>query len=105
MLAGTAAYRSGAGLVTLAVPSAIQGLLAAQLPEATWILLPHDMGIVNESAVDVLVEAVSGSPVLLIGPGMGREESAGRFLRRLLGAEGGGHRGRLGFLPESAGRN
>ncbi len=101
VLAGTAAYRSGAGLVTLAVPSPVQHLLAAQLPEATWILLPHDMGIVNESAVEVLVNAVSGTPVLLIGPGMGRDESASRFLRRLLGAEGGGHRGRLGFLPEA----
>ncbi len=102
VLAGTAAYRSGAGLVTLAVPSAVQALLAPQLPEATWILLPHDMGIVNEAAVEVLIEAVSGSPVLLIGPGMGRDESASRFLRRLLGAEGGGHRGRLGFLPDAA---
>jgi NAD(P)H-hydrate epimerase len=101
-LAGTAAYRTGAGLVTLAVPSAIQALLAPQLPEATWILLPHDMGIVNEASVEVLVQAVSGSPVLLIGPGMGRDESASKFLRRLLGAEGGGHRGRLGFLPDAA---
>lgn len=101
VLAGTAAYRVGAGLVTLAVPSAIQNLLAAQLPEATWILLPHNMGIVNEDAVEVLVGAVSGSPVLLIGPGMGRDDSAVKFLRRLLGAEGSGHRGRLGFLPEA----
>jgi hydroxyethylthiazole kinase-like uncharacterized protein yjeF len=101
VLAGTAAYRIGAGLVTLAVPSSIQPLLAAQLPEATWILLPHEMGVVNELAVDVLVDSVSGSPVLLIGPGMGQDESASRFVRRLLGAESGGHRGHLGFLPES----
>lgn len=99
VLAGAAAYRVGAGLVTLAVPSSIQGLLAPQLPEATWVLLPHEMGVVHEDAVEVLGSMIGGSPVLLIGPGMGREESAQRFMRRLLGAEGGAHRGgRIGFL-------
>jgi len=41
LLAGEAAYRSGAGLVTLAVPSPLHGVLAGQFPEATWVLLPN----------------------------------------------------------------
>ena len=44
LLAGMAAYRSGAGLVTMAVPGPLHVMLAGQLPGATWILLPHDMG-------------------------------------------------------------
>jgi len=42
-LAGKAAYRVGAGLVTLAVPGPLHGVLAGQIPEATWLLLPHEV--------------------------------------------------------------
>ena len=40
LLAGRAAYRSGVGLVTLAVPAPLHAALAGQFPEATWVLLP-----------------------------------------------------------------
>jgi len=42
-LAAAAAYRSGAGLVTVAAPQIIMPVLAGMLPEATWLLLPHEM--------------------------------------------------------------
>ena len=54
MLAGKAAYRSGAGLVTLAVPSPVYRVLAGHFPEATWILLPHEMGVISVDAARVL---------------------------------------------------
>jgi NAD(P)H-hydrate epimerase len=38
-LAGQAAYRIGAGLVTLAVPAPLHAALSGQFPEATWVLL------------------------------------------------------------------
>jgi len=41
-LAGAAAYRIGVGLVTLAVAAPLQAILAGQLPEATWLILPHE---------------------------------------------------------------
>ena len=44
------AYRVGAGLVTVGAPQIIIPVLAGMLPEATWILLPHDMGVLNEAA-------------------------------------------------------
>ena len=47
LLAGLAAYRSGAGLVTMAVPAPLHEALSGQLPEATWILLPHEMGVIS----------------------------------------------------------
>ena len=53
-LAGEAAYRVGAGLVTLAVPSVLQGMLVPQLPEATWLLLPHEMGAISEAGAAVV---------------------------------------------------
>lgn len=83
-LAGAAAYRVGAGLVTVGAPQIIMPVLAGMLPEATWVLLPHDMGVLNEAAVKVLREELEGYDSLLLGPGWGREERTAEFLRELL---------------------
>ncbi|MBI4771922.1 MAG: NAD(P)H-hydrate epimerase, partial [Chloroflexi bacterium] len=63
-LAGAAAYRVGAGLVTLAVPAAIYPILAAQLPEATWVALPQDMGVIAAPAAEVLGRELDSSQSL-----------------------------------------
>jgi NAD(P)H-hydrate epimerase len=94
-LAGAAATRAGAGLVTLALPSAIHSAVAAHLAEATFVLLPHAMGVLSPEASGVLRDALEGYDVLLIGPGLSREEEAAAFLERVLGRE---ERGSLGFL-------
>ncbi len=95
-LAGASATRAGAGLVTLALPSAIHSSVAARLAEATYLLLPHEMGILSPGAADVLWEALEGYDTLLIGPGLGCEEETSAFLARALRDEKG--RGGLGFL-------
>ena len=58
-LAGEAAYRTGSGLVTLAVPAAIHRPLAARLAEVTFLLLPHSMGAINEGAAQVLLRSLA----------------------------------------------
>ena len=83
-LAAEAAYRSGAGLVTLAVPSSLHSALARQLPEATWILLPHEMGVIAEGAADPLVKKLERATALLIGPGLGTEETTRLFLESVI---------------------
>src|SRR5688572_29801956 len=45
-MSAQSAYRVGSGLVTCGVPQIILPSLAGIVLEATWILLPHDMGIV-----------------------------------------------------------
>ncbi len=65
-LASEAAYRSGAGLVTLACPPSVQAAVAPSLPEATY--LPR--GAALDSAR--IVEALDRVNVLLIGPGLGQ---------------------------------
>ncbi|MCJ7706087.1 MAG: NAD(P)H-hydrate dehydratase [Anaerolineales bacterium] len=99
LLAGLAAYRVGAGLVTLAVPSVIQSLLVSQLPEATWILLPHELGVIAEGAASVLKGELGSSEAILLGPGFGQDPATEAFLAKLLGAGETGHRGRIGFIP------
>jgi NAD(P)H-hydrate epimerase len=97
-LAGEGAYRAGAGLVTLAVPAAIHGPLASRLVEATFVLLPHSVGAINENASDVLLEALDGFDALLVGPGLGRDEKTTLFLVKLLAEKKPVAKGRIGFL-------
>ena len=86
LLAGKAAYRVGAGLVTLAVPSLLHTALAGHFPEATWILLPEEAGCIAAPAVDVLAGQLERATALLIGPGFGLQPTTRDFLAGLLGS-------------------
>jgi len=87
LLAGEAAYRSGAGLVRMAVPGPLHAVLAGHLPEATWLILPHELGVIAADGAAVLAEALDRTTALLLGPGWGTEETTGTFLKRLLSGE------------------
>src|ERR1043166_3567027 len=67
VLAGEAAYRVGAGLVTMAIPASLHGTLAGRFPEATWVLLPHEMGVISSNAAEVLAKNFERASALLIG--------------------------------------
>jgi len=96
-LAGAAATRAGAGLVTLALPTAIHGVVAARLAEATYLLLPHELGVIAAGAARVLAERLEEYDALLLGPGLGRERGTAAFVDSLL--SGGKRRQRhVGFV-------
>jgi hydroxyethylthiazole kinase-like uncharacterized protein yjeF len=100
-LAGAAATRAGAGLVTLALPAAIHATVAARLAEATYLLLPHELGVIAAQAAQVLGERLKEYDALLVGPGLGRERETAAFVEALL--SGGRERRRVGFA--AAGQN
>ncbi len=104
LLAGKAAYRSGAGLVQLAVPSPVQIAIAGQLPEATWIMLPQQMGVIAEGAADVLLKNLERASCLLIGPGLGSEDATRYFIENLLKGKAVSKKpaGRIGFIQADA---
>ena len=96
-LAAEAAYRCGAGLVTLAVAGALHVPLAARITEATFVLLPHLRGAISEAAASVLLEALEGYDALLVGPGLGRDDETGLFLRHLFAGKGTVEKAPIGF--------
>ncbi|HEV2582153.1 MAG TPA: NAD(P)H-hydrate dehydratase [Ktedonobacteraceae bacterium] len=70
-LAGSAAGRAGAGLVTLAVTELMLPIYASSLHETTFLLLPNERAESYELAT-TLVNSLEGYRVLLIGPGLGQ---------------------------------
>jgi len=86
LLAATAAYRVGTGLVTLAVPEPLHAALAGQLPEATWVLLPHQAGFISEKASEVLLNHVHRATAFLLGPGIGSDISTRKFVETVVSA-------------------
>jgi NAD(P)H-hydrate epimerase len=106
LLAGEAAYRSGAGLVTMAVPSPLHGTLAGRFPEATWVLLPHEQGVISAGAAEVLAKNFERASALLIGPGLGMENATKEFIENLLEGKYSGKKNapRIGFVQRETGK-
>ena len=105
LLSAKAAYRIGAGLVRLAIPGPLHTALAGQLPEATWLLLPHEQGVISENAAEILAKNLARVSVLLLGPGWGMEDTTASFLERLLTQKAGHSRGLIGFVNPSRGED
>ncbi|MBN1991302.1 MAG: NAD(P)H-hydrate dehydratase [Anaerolineae bacterium] len=84
LLAGQAAYRSGAGLVTLASPKTVHPILAARSIETTYLPLPDQDGALAPAAVQILEERLAQVEAALIGPGLGQHPPTVSFLRQLL---------------------
>jgi hydroxyethylthiazole kinase-like uncharacterized protein yjeF len=84
-----AALRSGAGLVTAAVPVPAMPLVASVAPELmTWPLIPNADGQIaaencNEQRIAALI---AGKTVLAIGPGLGQSADTAAFAIGLLKA-------------------
>jgi NAD(P)H-hydrate epimerase len=102
-LCAAGAARVGTGLVTIAPPQPIQPILAGKLTEATYVLLPHSMGVLAPTALKVLTSHLEGYASLLVGPGLGQEDETVDFVHQLLGVTPPGQRRAIGFQRETAG--
>jgi ADP-dependent NAD(P)H-hydrate dehydratase len=71
MLAGLAALRVGAGVLTLAVAESVAGPVAAAIPESAVLWLPETpTGSVAGRSVEVIRRALGTAAAVLIGPGL-----------------------------------
>lgn len=86
LLAGTAAYRIGAGLVTMAIPEPLHTSLAGHLPEAVWIQLPHEHGFISDVAYENVLQNLGRATAVLIGPGLGDVVSTRMFVEKIIPA-------------------
>ncbi len=87
ILAGRAALRSGAGLVTIATPEPVQPIVAAGQPEyMTEPLKATKSGALSlRSLVDgAFGELEEGKSVLAIGPGLGTHRQTQEFIRTIV---------------------
>jgi NAD(P)H-hydrate epimerase len=84
-LATAAAARVGTGLVVLGIGrSALHG--PGRIPEVVLQILPEaEWGYLGEAAADEVQQKLGATSALLIGPGIGRDDSTRGFLARLLG--------------------
>jgi hydroxyethylthiazole kinase-like uncharacterized protein yjeF len=82
-LAGTAAGRIGAGLVTLAVSEQMLPIYASALHEVTFALLPAEEAGSFERA-NTLIHSLEGYRSLLVGPGLGQSPYIREVILELL---------------------
>ncbi|MDR0953093.1 MAG: NAD(P)H-hydrate dehydratase [Elusimicrobiota bacterium] len=72
ILAALSCYKSGVGLVSLAVPKEIAQAVALAVPEALILTLPSTSGSLNKAALKQIIKYQKTNPhdVVLIGPGL-----------------------------------
>src|SRR5712671_1627650 len=85
VMAGMAALRTGAGLVTVACPKSVQPLVAASAPELMTEPLPETAeGTISLLALADRERLLKGKSVVVIGPGISRNEETAEFVRDLV---------------------
>ncbi len=88
-MTGLGSYRSGAGLVTVAIPKSALSMVAAYRPELmTEPLSETDSGRLCFADGDHILELLRKMSVLALGPGLGTEDDTVRLVRRLYAEAG-----------------
>ncbi len=84
LLAGRAALRAGAGLVTLGVPQSLNLAAKAALLEATTLPLPEsEWQTLNPTALVEILSLLPRMDALAVGPGLSRDAGTALFARQL----------------------
>lgn len=81
-----AAGRSGAGIVSAALPRSIAATVVGLVPEVTLIVLPEgDSVSVALRAAEAIGERLHRSKAMIVGPGLGTDEAATMLLSAIFG--------------------
>lgn len=84
VLSAYSLLRSGAGLVTLAVPDSQRAIAAGFYPELMTVGLPEKDGIISQSAMGKILKLIQGKDVVVFGPGLGKGGDITLILEELL---------------------
>ncbi len=84
-LAGMAALRTGAGLVTVACPESIQDTVAGFAPEMMTEALPEtDKRSISARAISAVEKLMAGKNAVVLGPGLSQHAETAEFIRALV---------------------
>ncbi len=83
-LSSQSAVVSGSGLVTLAIPSSLNGAMEAKTTEVMTVPLMDMNGHISSAATDEIIKLMEKADAILIGPGMGRSRDAVRIIESVL---------------------
>lgn len=75
VMAARAAYRAGAGLVTIASVPSVCKVVSHLVPECLLVPLPDMDGVLAGKALDKVMEASKRCTSAIFGPGLGHEDS------------------------------
>jgi ADP-dependent NAD(P)H-hydrate dehydratase / NAD(P)H-hydrate epimerase len=85
IMAGYAAMRTGAGLVTIATPDVVLPVVAAAHPEFMTEALPStDTGTASTRDVSGMERILAGKTVVAVGPGMGEHPETQTFIHSIV---------------------
>jgi len=101
LLSGRAAFHVGVPNVTFAAPSVLYEVIAGHLPEAKWLLLPHEMGVLSQDAVALVSEELGEYSAILLGCGIGTENPTKEFINRLFETDKSLRKRGIGFVRTS----
>jgi NAD(P)H-hydrate epimerase len=89
LLCGLGAARAGAGVVTLAVPAAVQPVVAGRIPELVTVALPEQPAGRGADSLEAsaMIETRSAD-ALVVGCGMAHNDGNRELVLRLLAASG-----------------
>jgi ADP-dependent NAD(P)H-hydrate dehydratase / NAD(P)H-hydrate epimerase len=85
LMAGMAALRSGAGLVTMWLPERLEHSVAGRFPELMMEFLPEtEEGTLDHSGYDTIMNQINNADAMLLGPGMTTHPSTAALIRKLV---------------------
>lgn len=97
-LTARSAGRNGAGIVYLAAPRVVIGIMASAMPEVAFVPLPETESSASARyAIERIDEKLARVNAYVIGPGLGDDESTDQLLSALFGFSGAGNRPLSGF--------
>jgi hydroxyethylthiazole kinase-like uncharacterized protein yjeF len=80
-LAGKAAARCGAGLVTIGIPESLNDILASKVTEVMTLPLEENFTSISEKALDKALEFSLNCDAVAIGPGLSQNPETKSFVR------------------------
>jgi ADP-dependent NAD(P)H-hydrate dehydratase len=85
VLVGRGALHAGAGLVRVACPASVQGVVAASYPcYTTYGIRLHTDGTFGDGAAMELIDLAKAADVVAIGPGLGQGPGVKAFVRAVV---------------------